>query len=488
MLFMMGVSLYASRIILSVLGIEDFGIYSVVGGIITIFSFLNSSLSGATSRFLTFEIGRNDTVRMQRVFSGSLNIHIGIALFIFILAETIGLWFFENKLVIPADRMSAARIVYQLSIISSMISVTQIPYNAAIIAHERMNVFAFIGIIEASLKLLIVFLLSLGSFDRLVFYSVLIFSTTFIIASIYRFYCVRNLKECLYKFSIDMEIIKPMISFSLWDLYGNFCVMAGYQGVNIIQNLFFGPVINAASGIAIQVQSAIGNFVSNFLMSVRPQIVKNFATNDIDEMLKLVYNSSKYSFILLLFFSLPLIIENKFILNLWLIKVPHYAVVFCQIALVSNLISSLFNPIAMAIHATGQIKRISFISGSIYIITIPLSYVLLKNGFSPIYPFVVNLILLCIASANNLLILRRYLNEFSIIFFFRKVVSIIIIISLVSSILPTTLMITLTDGWVRFILVGLTSCISIISAFYFIGLNKESRIEIVDFIQRKIKR
>jgi O-antigen/teichoic acid export membrane protein len=475
MMFTMGVGLYTSRIILKTLGIEDYGIYNVVASVVVIFTFLNSSLSGASSRFLTYELGCSDLVRLKKVFSATLTIHIGVAIIFFVIAETIGIWFLENKLVIPTNRMFAARIVYQLSILSCMITITQVPYNASIIAHEQFNVFAFVGIIESLLKLFIVFLLLMFGVDKLILYSILVLLVSAIIAIIYRIFCTTHFEECTYKFSIEKDIIKPILSFSLWDLYGNFSLMTGNQGINILQNMFFGPVVNAANAIAIQVQGVISNFASNFLTSVKPQIVKNYASKDMDEMLNLIFNSSKFSFCLILMFSLPLVIENNFILHVWLTVVPNYTVVFCQVAIINSLISTLFNPIGIAIHATGKIKRLSLISGTIYLMALPISFAFLKFGASPVVPIVTYSILLIFASSYNLLILNRYMKLFSIKLFFKKVIFSSFLISVLSAFFPLLLFLFLPSGWFRFLLVGFVSVIFVIITTYLVGMDQEMK-------------
>lgn len=486
MFITMGVSLYTSRVVLNVLGIVDYGIYNVVGGVVAMFAFLNGTLSGATSRFLTYELGSKNNERLVKVFSSSFTIHLGLAILIFIIGETIGLWFLENKLIIAEDRMFAARIVYQFSIISSMISVIKVPSTAAIIAHERMNVYAYVSIIEVSLKLLIVFLLVIGNLDKLILYSFLTLVVTIIVTSIYQIYSYRKFPECKLKISFDKEMMKPMLTYSGWDLYGNLSIMVRGQGINILLNTFFGSIINAASGIATQVQNSVTGFADNFLTAVRPQIVKNFAAGNIKEMQKLIFNSSKFSFIMLFLISFPLILENEFIMKLWLVKVPDYAIVFCQLSLINNLISIMFRTIMFSIHATGNMKRISFINGTIYILVLPVSYVLLELGFDPVTPFVVNIGLLIIGCISNLITLNKYIPEFSILEFFKKVITINLIIVFLGSILPLSIYLIMNSGFLRFLFVGFTSVISVgISAFY-IGIDNEIRNSIKSYVLKKL--
>ncbi len=273
MLLSMVVSLYTSRVVLEVLGVEDYGIYGVVGGVVAMFSFLNSSMAGATSRFLTFEMGRGDEQRLKDTFSSALIIHIGIALVVFILAETVGLWFLNNKLVIPDGRMHAAHWVYQLSILGMFVSVTQVPYNASIIAHEKMDVYAYIELLNVFLKLGIVYLLTIGNFDKLILYAILVLAVNVLVAVTYRFYCVRYYEESHFRCVLNREVLKPMLGFSIWEILGHFGFTFRTQGTNMVLNMFFGVIINSAVGIATTVQNVLSLFTNNVLVAIKPQII-----------------------------------------------------------------------------------------------------------------------------------------------------------------------------------------------------------------------
>jgi len=305
MLLMLGVNLYTSRVIMNVLGVEDFGIYNVVGGVVTMFTFLSGAMGGSTSRFLTFELGKKNFPQSKKIFSAALGIHFVLALVIFIVAETIGLWLLTHKLVIPVERIEAAHWAYQFSVLSCMISIIQIPYNASIVANERMNIYAYLSLADVVLRLVIVYLLTLADFDKLQVYAILVFSVSVITASIYRIYCKREFAECSFSFHWDKNLYRTMLSYSGWDLIGNLAVIGMGQGLNLLLNVFFGPVVNAARAIAYQVQGAIFGFVSNFLTAVKPQIIKLYAEGSIESMMKLVFSTSKYSFYLLYFLSLP---------------------------------------------------------------------------------------------------------------------------------------------------------------------------------------
>ncbi|TBO43322.1 oligosaccharide flippase family protein [Pedobacter kyonggii] len=488
MLLTMGVSLYTSRVVLNTLGVSDYGIYNLAGGVTAMFAFLNSSMSGATSRFLTFELGLNDVAKLKKTFSAALTIHLLIAAAIFFLGETVGLWFLENKLIIPVDRMSTARWVYQLSILSTMVTITQVPYNATIIAHERMNVYAYVEILNCFLKLGIVYLLVIGHFDKLLLYAVLVLCISIIIALIYRIYCVKNFPESKYKWGWDKEIIYPMLSFSGWNMYGTMAYTVKTQGVNILLNLFFGVIVNAAYGVATQAQNAVQSFSNNFLTAVNPQIVKHYAQGEIEKMQNLVINASKLSFLLLFLISFPLIVENHFILNLWLKKVPDYAVDFCRLNLISGLMTGMFTVLTYAIFATGKIKSFSIISGTIYVMVLPISYFLLKNGFSPIIPFIINIVLLFIGYMNNIRILNKLIPKFSISKFFINVVFSCIVTITLASLLPMYFHFSLNEGWVRLILVGVTSVLSTLLFGYFIVLDADMRSKLTNMFLSRIKK
>jgi O-antigen/teichoic acid export membrane protein len=483
MLLTMGVSLYTSRIVLSTLGVSDYGIYNVVGGLTAMFAFLNNSMSGATSRFLTFELGENNRCKLKKTFSAALTIHLLIAGITFIMGETVGLWFFENKLIIPSERMFAARWVYQSSIFCTVVSIVQIPYNASIIAHERMNVYAYMEILNSLLRLGIVYLLVISNWDKLILYSVLMLCVSATLAMIFKIYCVRNFSESHYKFTWEKNIIYPMICFSGWNLYGTFAYMMKTQGINMFFNLFFGVIVNAAYGIASQVQNAIQGFSNNFITASHPQVIKYYASGELHKMQNLIINVSKFSFLLLLMISLPLIIENQFVLEIWLKNIPDYAVVFCRLNLISGLLTGMFTIFTTAIYATGKIRLWSIVSSTIYLLTVPISYVLLKKGCSPSTPLVINITLLLFGYTSNIFIFRRIVPAFSVSRFFIKVFIICLLISSLSLLLPLYLYYSMDMGWGRFISIVFGSIGMITLSSYFIALNDDLR----KMIKKRIK-
>lgn len=483
----MGISFYSSRVVLNTLGVVDFGIYNVVGGVVVVFSFLSNTLSNVASRFIAFEIGKKKQNKIIRVFNSSIFIHIVLAIIIFILAETIGIWFVNNKLIIPENRFSSAKIVYQFSVLSSIITFLQIPYHGIIIAYEKMKAFAYISIMEAILKLIIVFMISMASFDKLILYSVLLFISSFIITITYWIYCIKNFEVCKIQLKIDIPIIKSILSYSVWDLYGNLSVVVRSQGISILLNLFFGSIINAATGIALQVQNTINWFSDNFLTAIRPHIIKTYASNEMQKLQILVIQTSKFSYFLVLIISLPIIIENRFILSFWLKNVPTYTVIFSQIGVINSLISVIFSPILFSVQATGNIRTLSIINGSISILVLPISYFFLTNGYSPIAPFMLNIILLIIGWMINMFIIKKIIYSFSAIDFFKKSIFVCIYITSFVVILPLLFHYNMDEGWKRFFIVCLSSLLLVILAVYLLVLNMEMRSKVNYKIKQIIK-
>jgi len=411
MFLTMIVGLYTSRVVLAVLGVEDYGTYGVVGGIVATIGFVNSSMSGATSRFLTFELGKGDEKRLADTFSSALMIHIGIALLVLILAETVGLWFLNHKLVIPAGRMPAAQWVYQLSIASAMLWITQAPYNATIIAHERMDVYASVEILNAVLKLLIVYLLSIGNFDKLILYAVLVFLVSALVRMIYRIYCVRHFQESHVHWVWDKSILNPMLVYSGWNLYGALCLTTRQQGTNFLINIFFGVVFNAASSVATTIQGVVKGFTYSSTMAFRPQIVKHYAQKNFAEMLRLMKSAMSLCIFLSLLVSIPLFVEIHYVMDLWLVNPPVMAVEFVRLLIVSAFFALITLIFTIGIEATGYNRQMNIYTGSVFLLTIPVMYVCFKLGCGVLYSYY------CILGANiliflsNMIICKRLVPE-----------------------------------------------------------------------------
>jgi O-antigen/teichoic acid export membrane protein len=474
MFLTMGVSLYTSRVVLNTLGVADFGIYNVVGGVVMMLSFLNASMSSATQRFLSFELGKRDFAEFKRVFSMSINIHAIIAVTIFILAETIGLWFLNAKLNIPANRMGAANWVYQFSIFSFMVSILSVPYNATIIAHERMNAYAYISIAEVGLKLFIVFALVWLGFDKLKLYSILVFGVAVIIRALYQTYCTRNFPESKYSFFWDKNLYKTLMSYAGWNLFGNLAAVTFNSGINILLNIFFGPAINAARGIAYQVNGAVNGFVGNFQMAINPQIVKSYAANEKGYMHQLIFQGSKYSFFLLFFLSLPVLFETEVILSWWLKIVPEYTVLFCRLVLINTLIDCISGPLMTAAQASGKIKKYQAVVGGLLLLILPISYLFLKIGFPPQTTLFVSISISIIALFARLQIISP-LVSLSILNFTRQVLIRILTVIVASIVLPLIIKLNIHQNLIQFFTVSIACTLSVTTSIYLLGLRDEEK-------------
>ncbi|MCA4806989.1 lipopolysaccharide biosynthesis protein [Myroides odoratimimus] len=429
MFLIMGVTLYTSRVVLQQLGISDFGIYSLVGGIVATLGFFNAAMSSATQRYLSFDIGKGDEQKLQKTFSATLTIHILIAVLALILAETIGLWYINYKMVFPENRLYAVNVVYQFSVLTFLLGIIQVPYNALIIARERMKVYAYVSILEAGLKLAIVFLLVLGE-DKLILYSILTFFVALIIRLVYQFYCRKQFEESKYRFDYDKKYFTELMTYSGWNLFGNFAAVARGQGVNMVLNLFFGTVINAAYGITMQIQGAVQMFVTNFQMAVNPQIIKTYATGNLKEMRKLVFQSSRLSYYLLLILIVPLILHTNSVLELWLGVIPENTVVFVRLVLIGLLLDSISGPLMIAVQATGKVKWYQIILGTFIFLNLPISYLALLFGGKDYYVFIVFIIITFLTLVFRMFFLKSILG-FSVYDFCSEVLLRIFVVSLV---------------------------------------------------------
>lgn len=453
-------------------------------------SFLNGAMSQSTQRFLAFEIGRGNPLRLAEVFSLSMTIHIGIALIVLLLAETIGLWFLITQMNIPESRMEAAQWVYQFALFSFVISMVQAPYNAAIITRERMRVYAYISIVEVVLKLVVAFLLECISFDKLKLYGALIFLVTVLIALFYRCYCVRNFQECHYKLYWSKTLYKTISSFAGWSMFGTLAWISKSQGLNLILNIFYGPVLNASYGIASQVNTAINSFVQNFTTALNPQIIKSYANDDRNYMIQLLFRGAKFSYFLLLLFSIPLLIETEFVLKCWLKVVPGYAVAFTRLVIINSLLESFTYAMGTSIQATGKVKWYQIIVGGTILLNIPLAWILLRLNYSPSVVFVVSIVISCITLSERLLILKIFiaisLKRFIIQVFGRALLVTILsssIIVLIKDILANKLI-----SFAGFFLI-LVCCVgSILLIIYFVGFTSLERDFFLRMIRSRLKR
>lgn len=491
MVLILVVTLYTSRVVLAYLGVVDYGVYNVVGGVVLMFSFINSSMSTSTQRFLTFELGKKDYERLRRTFAASLNVHIFLGLVIVILAESIGLWFVNTHLVIPPDRLFAANIVYQCSIMSFFISITQVPYNASLIAHEKMNIYAYLSVLEALGKLGIVMALKWYHDDRLIFYAILILVFQLLMRVLYRAYCIRHYEECRFSLFWDRGLYKALTSFAGWNLFGSIAWLLRGQGVNILLNMFFGPVLNAAKGIADKVSASVTGFISNFNIAMNPQITKHYAEGDIYAMGKLCCQGTKFSFCLLFFLSLPAIINIDFILNLWLVEVPDYTIELVVLILIDALVNSLFgsSQFITAMMATGKIRNYQIVVGVMIMMIVPVAYICLYNGGSPM-SVVYSMIGVSIVSDIARILFCRHQIGFSV----KRLAKTVWLPSLMMVLLsvPVPYYIRNTyyadENWSGFIVNSLICVFFVAACSWFIAMNKNERKTISTFILVKLRK
>lgn len=485
MLLMMIVTLYTSREVLYILGIEDYGIYNVVGGVVAMFSIISGSLSAAISRFISFELGKENYEKLVSVFSSSVTIQLFLSGIVFILAELIGVWFLNVKMNIPDNRIISANWVFQFSILTFIINLLSVPYNATIIAHEKMSAFAYISILEAIARLSIVYMLLLYSIDRLILYAILMTIVTIIIQLVYVYYCKKHFKECTYHFIFDKGILKKMFSFAGWNFIGATSAVLRDHGGNIVLNLFCGPSVNAARSIAYQVNGAIHGFVYNFMMAINPQITKSYASGDKDYMMTLIFQGARFSFYILLLLSLPVIINANYLLSIYLKVVPAHTTVFVQLVLIFAMSESISNPLITAMLATGNIRNYQILVGGLQMMNLPISYLLLKNGCVPEIVMYVSIVISQCCLIARLFMLRGMIG-LSVKRYILDVYFNVIIVSCLSAIIPVFIYNYIDENFLNFIL-SFIVCILVTSfVIFYVGCSMSERDFILLYI-RKLK-
>ena len=487
MLFMMVVSLYTSRVILNALGVEDFGIYNVVGGVVAMFSVISGSLSAAISRFITYELGKGDQSKLNKIFSASVTIQLLLSLIIVVLIESVGVWFLNAKMTIPETRMTAANWVLQFSIITFVINLISVPYNAAIIAHEKMSAFAYISILEVVGKLVIAFLILVSPIDKLIFYAILMCAVAVVVRFTYGHYCKKHFTECTYHFHWDKDILKQMFGFAGWNFVGAASAILRDQGGNIVINLFNGPAVNAARGIAIQVNNAVTGFVTNFMTALNPQITKSYASGDREYMMTLIYQGARLSFYMLLLLSLPILVNTHYILVLWLKLVPEHAVLFVQLMLVFAMCESISNPLITAMLATGKIRNYQLIVGGLQMMNLPLSYICLRIGCMPESVLIVAICISQCCLAARLYLLRGLIG-LSSIKYMKNVYLNILMVTILSVIAPCLLAMNIPESFLSFILTSLVAVMATIIMEFYIGCNQKERAFVRNKLQKLTKK
>jgi O-antigen/teichoic acid export membrane protein len=481
------VNLYTVRVVLNTLGIEDYGIYHTVAGLVTMFGFLSHSMATASQRYFSFEIGRGNIEQLKKIFSISFTIYALIGFIVFLCAETVGLWFLNHKLIIPIERMNAVQWIYQFSIGSFLCSIMVAPYMAVVIAHEDMSIYAYISIVEVILKLSIVFVLKLILIDKLQLYGILMFVVTALNTTIYRTICRTKYSECSAKFYFEKILFREIISYMGWSLFGSLSGIFRNQGINILLNQFFNPVVVASRSIASSVNGYIASLSQNFSTSIRPQIIKYYASKQEKEMLSLIFRSSRGIFLLMYLFALPFVLEMPMIFTLWLKRIPDHVILFSRLMMIDLLIESINYPIMTAIQATGKIKLYQAVVGCSLMMNLPVSWLLLI-AIANTPPYSVILVSVCISIICYIfrLILLNRLIKFSIYQYLKIVIVPVVIIAMLSAIIPMVLLYSLEQNIFRLFVILFASTLSVIIFSYFIGINRQEKSYIKNMISNKI--
>lgn len=474
MILTMAIGLYTSRVVLKVLGVSDYGVYNVTGGLITMLTYVNTILAGGTSRFLTIALGKKDPVRLKRTFSTTITLSMVSAFLVILLGETVGLWFVNTQLNIDPLRMEAANWVYQCALFSAALTITQSPFSASLISHERMNIYAYMSIFDVTLKLIIVYLLLFFDFDKLKLYAMLMLGVNFLDVLIYRWYCMRNFAECSMRLGFDKSLFKQMFSYSSWNMVGVLSVFMIDQGINMMANIFFGTVVNAARGIAEQVNNIVRQLYSSFQTPCRPQIMKYYAGGEIKEMQALMCNNSKYCSYLLLCVIIPLSINIKGLLSIWLVEVPEYTVGFVRFIFAVSFVNAMIEPLLMGIHAVGKVKRVNIATAIVNLVVFSSSYLLFNSGASPISSYIPLLASCFINLGIYCYLLKKEIN-LNVRMFFKKSVIPVTKFSFVCMVLPLIIYAIVPKTIWGCLVSCILSGISVVFLIFMFGLPQNMR-------------
>lgn len=486
MFFVLVVALYTSRVTLNVLGVKDFGIYNVVCGFVSMFVFLNTAMSNAIQRFYSYEIGKTGGHFLRHVYTSAVVTQIIIAIIMLVFAETVGLWYLQNYMVIPDGRKYAAFLIYQYAVISFIVVILQVPFSSAIIACERMNYYATVSIIDVFIKLICVIILKYVSFDKLIFYGLLNTGITIITFILYFCYVKAILNGFKFQKQIDIPYIKKILSFSGWNICGSFAYMIQNQGLNLLLNAFFGTVINAARGISFQVMSAIQGFSGNIFMAIRPQVISSYAAGDYKRTTSLMFSTSKITFYMFYLFSLPFCLEIDLILKLWLGPIiPEKTQIFTILVLTNMLLSNFNTPLSQVVHATGRMKTYQITTSFIVCSVLPISWYLLTLGFDSTIVFICTIVVTIINQFVCLLIVKRIFT-YSIKFYLKEVLSPCVSVFCISAILPCCIRLFIDEGLFRLVTVSITCVISICLGVYYLGLNHSEKIFLREVVLNKM--
>ncbi len=484
MLVLMLVGLYTSRVVLEALGENDFGIYNVVGGVVAMFTIISGALNSAVQRFITFEMGKGAEAQLDKVYSTAVTIQFILAIIVLVLAEPAGLWFIENKMTIDPARIPAAKWVLQFSLLAFVINLMSIPQMASITAHEKMSAYAFIGLLDGFMRLGVAFMIMKSPIDRLVYYSALMAGAVMVVRLSYGIYCRANLPECRYRPVFDISLIKEMFSFAGWNFIGVTSGVLRDHGGNILVNLFSGPAMNAARGVAVQLNGAVQGFVTNFMTAVNPQITKSYAAGDNEYLFPLLRKASKMSFYLLFVIALPILFNTDYLLGIWLKDVPEHAASFVRLFLIFALSESISNPLITAMLATGKIRNYQLAVGGLQLLNVPVSYICLKAGAEPQITVVVAIVLSQICFFARLFMLRGMIGLKAGEYLYRVYLN-VLAVSMISLVVPGVACRSLPDDFYGFCLSVLLCIFSAGVSVLFIGCGKDERRSLVSMIGRK---
>ncbi|TGX82112.1 lipopolysaccharide biosynthesis protein [Palleniella muris] len=487
MFLTMVVGFYTSRVVLNTLGIVDYGIYNVVGGIVGVLSMLNSAMAGTTQRWITMAIGVNDSQYLRKVFAVGLTAQCIIGLIVFILMESIGLWYLYTHAVIPVERIETAFWVFQISVFTLLLNIINVPFLGSIIAHEKMGVFASFSIVEVFAKLIICFMLSITLFDKLLVYAILLFLASMINFFWLHIYCQKKIPEARFIFGWDKQMYKEMWNLTSWTMVGHISLIGYTQGIVLLINMFFGPALNAAYSIANQATNIINQFSSSFQTAINPQITKNYASKQYGEMHKLIYRSAKFSYFLMLVIAVPLFFEANFLLRIWLGNVPDHSVAFMRWGIFIAMLTAVRNPLVTAAIANGHLKKYQLVVNGILIMVAPLLYIAFKLGASAEWANIILLIAMFLAVLASAFMLQKMV-ALNFGTFIKEVVCRIIIVSIFSFVIPLLLYTQMNEGWNRLFVLGLCSVIVSFMSIYFVGLTAQETRLVRELVSKKMNK
>ena len=487
MLLMMFISLFTSRIVLQSLGVNDYGIYNVVGGVVSMFSILSNILNAAIVRFISMELGKSDTSRLNTIFCTCVTTQILLIIIIVVLLESLGVWFLNYRMIIPSERIVAANWAFQFSVLTFIVNMWSIPYNSIIIAHEKMNTFAYVSILESIAKLSVAYLILLYSKDRLILYALLLAIVSIIIRIIYGIYCSKNFEECKFRLQTNKTLLKEMFRFAGWNFIGASSNIIREQGSNILLNLFFGPAINAAKGLALTVNAAVTGFSNNFLAAVNPQIYKSYAAGQKAYVMSLVFQSTRFAYYIILLISIPILITTPYLLEAWLNNVPEYTIIFVRLTIIFSMSESLAGPLLTLVYATGNIKRYQMTIGLLQIMNLPITYLLFYFSYPPESTYFVSILISIICEFFRMLILRN-VSSFNISAFLKEVyINVLIVTFFVGLCSVFFIRILECNTFLQFLFVIILSFLITLNSIYFLGLNHNDRKVLRNFLFKAIK-